>query len=189
MGGIGWNDSHRQVLTNTTASGFLDLHTSYKSYEAIASGNVGYSIDVLGIGSDGEPSKNKLYTELGFTLAGVHVGDYNEGDLFFWDERNLLQESLYLREEISHKTVNDLGLKLGAEIEHRKVLIGAKQKYKINSTDVSFSEGKNSELLMSANFDINYKIPHGLAYFQIQQRFSRGQQGSFGGGMGVKFKF
>ena len=189
VGGVGWNDSHRQVLTNTTASGFLDLHTSYRSYEAIASGNIGYNIDLLGAVSDGELSKNSFYTELGFTLAGVHIGDYNEGNLFFWDERNLLQESIYLREEISHKLGKKSALKLGAEVEHRKVLIGAKQKYKINSTDVSFSNGRNSELLMSANFDFNHKIPHGLAYFQIQQRFSRDQQGSFGGGIGVKFKF
>ena len=189
VGGVGWNDSHRQVLTNTTASGFLDLHTSYRSYEAIASGNIGYNIDLLGVGSDGELSKNSFYTELGFTLASVHIGDYNEGNLFFWDERTLLQESIYLREEISHKLGKNLALKLGAEVEHRKVLIGAKQKYKINSTDVSFSNGRNSELLMSANFDFNHKIPHGLAYFQIQQRFSRDQQGSFGGGIGVKFKF
>ena len=189
VGGVGWNDSHRQVLTNTTASGFLDLHTSYRSYEAIASGNIGYNIDLLGIGSDGELSKNSFYTELGFTLAGVHIGDYNEGNLFFWDERSLLQESIYLREEISHKLGKNSALKLGAEVEHRKVLIGAKQKYKINSTDVSFSNGRNSELLMSANFDVNHKIPHGLAYFQIQQKFSRDQQGSFGGGIGVKFKF
>ena len=189
VGGVGWNDSHRQVLTNTTASGFLDLHTSYRSYEAIASGNIGYNIDLLGIGSDGELTKNSFYTELGFTLAGVHIGDYNEGNLFFWDERSLLQESIYLREEISHKLGRNSALKLGAEVEHRKVLIGAKQKYKINSTDVSFSNGRNSELLMSANFDVNHKIPHGLAYFQIQQKFSRDQQGSFGGGIGVKFKF
>ena len=189
VGGVGWNDSHRQVLTNTTASGFLDLHTSYRSYEAIASGNIGYNIDLLGLGSDGELSKNSFYTELGFTLAGVHIGDYNEGNLFFWDERSLLQESIYLREEISHKLGKNSALKLGAEVEHRKVLIGAKQKYKINSTDVSFSNGRNSELLMSANFDVNHKIPHGLAYFQIQQKFSRDQQGSFGGGIGVKFKF
>ncbi len=189
VGGVGWNDSHRQVLTNTTASGFLDLHTSYRSYEAIASGNIGYNIDLLGAVSDGELSKNSFYTELGFTLAGVHIGDYNEGNLFFWDERSLIQESIYLREEISHKLGKKSALKLGAEVEHRKVLIGAKQKYKINSTDVSFSNGRNSELLMSANFDFNHKIPHGLAYFQIQQRFSRDQQGSFGGGIGVKFKF
>ena len=189
VGGVGWNDSHRQVLTNTTASGFLDLHTSYRSYEAIASGNIGYNIDLLGVASDGELSRNSFYTELGFTLAGVHIGDYNEGNLFFWDERSLIQESIYLREEISHKLGKKSALKLGAEVEHRKVLIGAKQKYKINSTDVSFSNGRNSELLMSANFDFNHKIPHGLAYFQIQQRFSRDQQGSFGGGIGVKFKF
>ena len=189
VGGVGWNDSHRQVLTNTTASGFLDLHTSYRSYEAIVSGNIGYNIDLLGAVSDGELSKNSFYTELGFTLAGVHIGDYNEGNLFFWDERSLIQESIYLREEISHKLGRNSALKLGAEVEHRKVLIGAKQKYKINSTDVSFSNGRNSELLMSANFDFNHKIPHGLAYFQIQQRFSRDQQGSFGGGIGVKFKF
>jgi len=189
VGGVGWNDSHRQVLTNTTASGFLDLHTSYRSYEAIASGNIGYNIDFLGAVSDGELSKNSFYTELGFTLAGVHIGDYNEGNLFFWDERSLLQESIYLREEISHKLGKNSALKLGAEVEHRKVLIGAKQKYKINSTDVSFSNGRNSELLMSANFDVNHKIPHGLAYFQIQQRFSRDQQGFLGGGIGVKFKF
>ena len=189
VGGVGWNDSHRQVLTNTTASGFLDLHTSYRSYEAIASGNIGYNIDLLGAVWDGELSKNSFYTELGFTLAGVHIGDYNEGNLFFWDERSLIQESIYLREEISHKLGKKSALKLGAEVEHRKVLIGAKQKYKINSTDVSFSNGRNSELLMSANFDFNHKIPHGLAYFQIQQRFSRDQQGSFGGGIGVKFKF
>ena len=100
-----------------------------------------------------------------------------------------MQESIYLREEVSHKLGNNLGVKLGAEIEHRKVLIGAKQKYKINSTDVSFSNGRNSEILMSANLDLNHKIPNGLAYFQLQQRFSRDQQGSFGGGIGIKFKF
>ena len=101
----------------------------------------------------------------------------------------LLWASEYYHHPIGEVFLSFLPSILRKQTNKSIINIDETSNYKINSTDVSFSNGRNSELLMSANFDVNHKIPHGLAYFQIQQKFSRDQQGSFGGGIGVKFKF
>jgi len=189
LGGVGWYDSRRQVLTNTTTSGLLDLNANFKSFELITGGNIGYNFELPKRASAKNSLQNKLDTELGFTLGGSHTGDYNEGTLFFWEDRRLLQESLYLQEQFSYELDERTGIKLGVEIEHRKVLNGKEQEYKVKETRVVSSEGRNFENSISGNLDFNYKTPYGLAYFQLQHRISDQSRGTLGGGIGVKFRF
>ncbi|MEE2698716.1 MAG: hypothetical protein VX923_03360 [Pseudomonadota bacterium] len=181
LGGVSHNQSNRKILTNTTTSGVMDLDANYYSYESIAGGNLTYSIDL--------DANDKSQTELGFTLSSSHIGDYNEGNIFFWEDRSLVQESIYLREQISHRLNEKISVNLGAEIEHRKVLEGKQQEYKIKKSQVKFSGGNHSEVSISGNLDLQYKIPNGLAFAHIQHQISDSRQKNIGGGVGVNFSF
>lgn len=181
LGGASQNQSSRKILTNTTTSGVLNLDTNYYSYELITGGNITYSFDL----DDNDNSQ----TELGFTVSGSHIGDYNEGNLFFWEDRSLIQESVYLRQQISHKLNKKLKINLGCEFEHRKVLEGEKQEYKIRDTKVRYSGGNHSEISISGNLDVRYKIPYGLAVANIQGQISDARRENIGGGVGINFSF
>ena len=189
LGGIGWNQSNRQILTNTTSSGTLKLTSNYKSYELIAGGNMGYKFDLgENVPNFGSPI-NSLHTELGFTLSGSHIEDYNEDKLFFWEDRSLIQESVYLREQFSHKLDEKGVIKFGADFEHRKVLSGKDQEYRIKGTRVNFSGGRNSEFSISGSIGLNYKLPYGLLHAEFQRRIAEGRRETLGGGIGFKLEF
>ncbi|MEC9019607.1 MAG: hypothetical protein VYE03_05540, partial [Nitrospinota bacterium] len=78
VAGMGWYDSSREILTNTTSTGLLDVGADYQSVEVIAGLNIK--------NTHNSPSngwiKNKWDTEMGLTLQGSRTPDYNERHYF-----------------------------------------------------------------------------------------------------------
>ena len=78
VAGMGWHNSKREILTNTTASGLLDVTADYKSLEVMTGLNINHSYQSPSKGW----MKNRWDTEIGFTLQGSRTGDYNEDIIF-----------------------------------------------------------------------------------------------------------
>ena len=57
---------------------------------------------------------------------------------FSWEERQLIQGSLHVGEQFTSKINERLTLTVGGEVEHRVVLSGKEQTYKISDTIVNF---------------------------------------------------
>jgi hypothetical protein len=195
VAGMGWHNSNREILTNTTASGLLDVTADYKSVEVLTGLHINHTYQSPSKGW----MKNKLETEIGITLQGSHTGDYNERHYFFFEERTLLQESFYIGEQLT-STFNDrLGVTLGLEYEHRSALAGKNQTYRINGTPTDYTDGSFSENSASANLGLNYpfgwwgpsksKLRQGLAYIQFNGRVSDETRGTYGGSLGLRLNF
>ena len=187
VAGMGWHNSKREILTNTTASGLLDVTADYESVEVLTGLHINHTYQSLSKGW----MKNKLETEIGVTLQGSRTGDYNERAYFFFEERTLLQESFYIGEQLT-STFNDrLGVTLGVEVERRWAISGKTQTYRINGTPTDYTDGSFSENSASANLGLNYpfgwfgpsrsKLHEGLAYIQLNGRMSDETRGTYGG--------
>jgi len=195
VAGMGWHNSKREILTNTTASGLLDVTADYKSLEVMTGLNINHSYQSPSKGW----MKNRWDTEIGFTLQGSRTGDYNERHYFFFEERTLLQESFYIGEQLT-STFNDrLGVTLGVEYEFRFALAGKNQTYRINGTPTDYTDGSFSENSGSGNLGLSYRfgwfgpsksrLNQGLAYIQLNSRLSDETRGTYGGSFGMRLNF
>ena len=198
VAGMGWHNSKREILTNTTASGLLDVTADYKSMEVLTGVHINHTYQSLSKGW----MKNKWETEIGVTLQGSRTGDYNERHYFFFEERTLLQESFYIGEQLT-STYNDrLGLTLGVELERRWSLSGKTQTYRINGTPTDYTGGSFSENSASANLGLNYSFINqkqhcdiynefcgGSLYIQLNIRLSDETRGTYGGSVGLRLNY
>jgi hypothetical protein len=111
----------------------------------------------------------------------------------------LIQESIHLAESLT-STFNDrLGIILGVDLEHRRVLSGKNQDYRINNIPVEYNDGSFSENSASGNFGFNYRfgwwgpsktdLHQGLAYIHLTSRLSDETRGNYGGSVGVRLNF
>ena len=191
VAGMGWYDSSREILTNTTSTGLLDVGADYRSVEVITGLNIKNTHQ--------SPSngwiKNKWDTEMGLTLQGSRTPDYNERHYFSFEERTLIQESFHFGEQLT-STFNDrLAITLGLEYEFRFVLAGKNQTYRINGALADYDDGSFSQNSGSGNLGLSYrfgsksKLNQGLAYIQFNSRLSDETQGTYGGSMGISINF
>jgi len=195
VAGMGYYDSTREILTNTTSSGLLDVTADYNSVEVMTGLNIKNSYQSPSSGW----IKNKWDTEMGLTLQGSHTPSYNERRYFRFDERTLIQESVHLGEQLT-STFNDrLAITLGLEYEFRFVLAGKTQTYWINDASADYNDGSFSQNSGSGNLGLSYRfgwfgpsrseLNQGLAYIQFNSRLSDETRGTYGGSVGLRLNF
>ena len=81
-------------------------------------------------------------------------------------------------------------LTLGAEVEHRVVLSGREQTYKISDTIVNFDHGSYYENTAAGNLGASYSLDNNtLAYVHLDSRFSNNTRGTYGASMGIQLSF
>ena len=191
VAGMGWYDSTREILTNTTSTGLLDVTADYQSVEVITGLNIKNTHKLPSNGW----IKNKWDTEMGLTLQGSNTPDYNERHYFSFEERTLIQESVHFGEQLT-STFNDrLAITLGLEYEYRFVLAGKNQTYRVNGALADYDDGSFSQNSGSGNLGLSYrfgsksKLNQGLAYIQFNSRLSDETRGTYGGSLGISINF
>jgi hypothetical protein len=204
VAGMGWYDSTREILTNTTSSGLLDVTADYNSVEVMTGLNIKHSYQsqqplfAYKTPTVNGKIKNRWDTEIGLTLQGSHTGDYNERAYFFFENRTLVQESIHLGEQLT-STIGNLDFMLGLEYEFRFALAGKNQTYRINGTPTDYTDGSFSENTGSSKLGFNYRFGSlassnssqnlGLAYIQLSSRLSDENRGTYGGSFGIRLNF
>lgn len=203
VAGVGWYDSTREILTNTTSSGLLDVTADYKSVEVMTGLNIKHSYQSPQRFTWKTPTtngkiKNRWDTEIGLTLQGSHTGDYNERAYFFFENRTLVQESIHLGEQLT-STIGNLDFMLGLEYEFRFALAGKNQTYRINGTPTDYTDGSFSENTGSSKLGFNYRFGSlassnssqnlGVAYIRLNSRLSDQSRFTYGGSFGIRLNF
>ncbi len=182
VAGMEFHQGTREIFTNTTSSGKLDVTSDYTSYEAITGSQVSYSYS--------PDDKNTWKTEVGLTFGYSATGDYNERQYFFWEERHLVQGSVLIGEQLTSKINDKLTVIVGGELEHRTVLAGRDQSYAINGTTVDYRNGSFWENTAAGKLGVRYAMnDHTLAYVNLDSRFSNQTRGTYGASMGIQISF
>ena len=182
VAGMEFHEGSREIYTNTTTTGKLDVTSDYTSYEAITGSHASYSYS-----SD---DKNTWKTELGLTFGYSFTGDYHERQFFAWGERHLVQGSVHIGEQLTSKINDKLTVLIGGEVEHRTVLAGRTQSYAINGTLVKSKNGSFWENTAAGKLGVHYAMNENtLAYVNIDSRFSNNTRGTYGLSVGMKLNF
>ena len=81
-------------------------------------------------------------------------------------------------------------LTAGGELEHRRVLAGREQTYKVSDTIVNYRHGSFYESSAAGNLGANVSLDNNtLAYLHLNSRFSDQTRGTYGASMGIQIQF
>ena len=90
LGGASFNKSDRNILTNTTSSGLLDITDDYSSYEFLTGKKINF---------------NNLLPDLSFNFGYSHTPSHEESKYYKWENRDVYNGSIALSNE--HQILKD----------------------------------------------------------------------------------
>ena len=146
LGGATLHESKRTILTNTTATGTLDVEDNYYSVKALTGTKF---------------KSKKLIPDFGFTASGSITPNHSESKYYSWNTKSILNLSTYIEDEYNFNIKNEKNnLNLGWNIDLRKLVVGDEQDYKINGTKATYTQDNDltEEVVFSANVEFLKKI-------------------------------
>ena len=145
LGGASFNKSERNILTNTTSTGLLDISDEYMSYEILIGNKLNF---------------NNLLPDLSFNFGYSHTPSHEESKYYKWEERDVYNGSVALSNE--HQILKDKkkNLYFSWTADARTVIDDNVQVFYVNGTKGSYSQNNDlkTELSLSAglNYDYNF---------------------------------
>ena len=171
------NDSDREILTNTTTSGKLDITDTYETFEFIGGTKI---------------NNNYFIPNLGLTFGFSHTPAHSESKFYKWDAKNVGNLSLYFDDDYKINFGTDYSFNLGWMLDLRKTLSTKDQIFQVNGTEATYKQDNDlvEEITLAANFGFEKNISdqHFLK-FNIDSTISTQELTSFSGNFSYKFAF
>ena len=177
LGGVNLHNSEREILTNTTASGKLDVTDLFGSYDLL----VGTKIN-----------NDFLIPNIGTTFGLSFTPGHSETKFYDWNTKTVSNLSVYLDDEYKLNLGKNYQLNLGWILDLRQMILGKDQDYVINGTSATYSQDTNltQELTLSTNLGFEKKISKEHFFkFYLDSTISTQELMSFSGNFTYKFTF
>ncbi len=175
--GMTLNDSDREILTNTTTSGKLDITDTYETLEFIGGTKI---------------NNNYFIPNLGLTFGLSQTPAHSESKFYTWDSKNVGNLSLYFDDDYKINFGTDYIFNLGWMLDLRKTLSTKDQSFQVNGTEATYKQDNDlvEEITLAGNFGFEKKMSdeHYLK-FNIDSRISTQELTSFSGNFAYKFIF
>jgi len=142
VGGVTLKDGERTILTNTTASGKLDIDSNYQTFEIHT-----------GI------TKNNLSIVPNLGLAGSFslTPSYDESKYYSWRNRKIGNISLFFNDKYKFMKSDSNNLNLGWTLDFRNLITNDKQTYSINGTTAVYEQDSDLTREISLLASLNYE--------------------------------
>ena len=177
LAGLTLHNSDRQILTNTTASGRLDIKDNYETYELIAGTKI---------------NNNYFIPNLGLTFGFSHTPAHSESNFYEWDAKNIGNISFYFDDDYKFNFGSNNSINLGWILDLRKMVTEKDQDFEINNTGATYKQDDDltEEVTLAANIGYEKKISdqHFLK-FNLDSTTSTQELTSFSGNFSYKFTF
>ena len=177
LAGLTLHKSDRQILTNTTASGRLDIKDNYETYELIAGTKI---------------NNNYFIPNLGLTFGFSHTPSHLEDNFYEWDAKNIGNISFYFDDDYKFNFGSNNSINLGWILDLRKMVTAKDQDFEINNTGATYKQDDDltEEVTLAANIGYEKKISdqHFLK-FNLDSTTSTQELTSFSGNFSYKFTF
>ncbi len=141
LGGASFNKSDRNILTNTTSSGLLDISDEYSSYEALIGNKIIF---------------NNLLPNLSFNFGYSHIRSHEESKYYKWEERDVYNGSIALSNEHQILKDNKKSLHLSWIADARTILNDNVQIFHVNGTKGSYTQNNDLKTEFSLSAGLNY---------------------------------
>ncbi len=145
LGGASFNKSDRNILTNTTSSGLLDISDEYMSYEVLFGNKVVF---------------NNLLPDLSFNFGYSHTPSHEESKYYRWEEKDVYNGSIALSNEHQILKDNKKNLYLSWIADARTILNDNLQVFYVNGTKGTYTQNNDlkTEFSLSAGINYDYKF-------------------------------
>lgn len=177
LAGLTLHNSDRQILTNTTASGRLDIKDNYETYELIAGTKI---------------NNNYFIPNLGLTFGFSHTPAHSESNFYEWDAKNIGNLSFYFDDDYKFNFGSNNSINLGWILDLRKMVTAKDQDFEVNNTGATYKQDDDltEEVTLAANIGYEKKISdqHFLK-FNLDSTTSTQELTSFSGNFSYKFTF
>ncbi len=141
LAGVSRHNSKRNILTNTTASGDLDLRDNYSSYEF----------------HFGSKFENDLIPALGINASHSYTPKHSESQFYNWDKKHVTNVSLDLSDNYNLINKENSKLILSWILDGRKMFLGKSQTYSVNGSEAKFFQNDNLTEEATLSLGINYE--------------------------------
>ena len=141
LAGASRHNSKRNILTNTTASGDLDLIDNYSSYEF----------------HFGNKFENDLAPALGINVSHSYTPKHSESQFYKWDKKHVTNLSLDLSDNYNLINSGNSKLIFSWILDGRKMFFGKSQAYSINGSEEKFFQNDNLTEEATLSLGINYE--------------------------------
>ena len=177
LGGVNLHNSEREILTNTTASGKLDVTDLFGSYDLLAGTKI---------------NNDFLIPNIGTTFGLSFTPEHSETKFYDWNKKTVSNLSIYLDDEYKLNLGKNYQLNLGWILDLRQMILGKDQDYVINGTSATYSQDTNltQELTLATNLGFEKKISKEHFFkFYLDSTISTQELMSFSGNFTYKFTF
>ena len=145
MAGASFNKSERNILTNTTSSGLLDISDEYMSYEILFGNKIIF---------------NNLLPDMSFNIGFSHTPSHEESKYYKWEQRDVYNGSIALSNE--HQILKDdkKNLYVSWIADARTILDDEVQIFYVNGTKGIYNQNNDlkTEFSLSASLNYNYNF-------------------------------
>ena len=145
LGGASFNKSDRNILTNTTTTGLLDITDEYLSYEVLTGKKINF---------------DNLLPNLSFNFGYSHTPSHEESKYYKWEDRDVYNGSIALSNE--HQILRDKkkNLYFSWIADARTILDDNVQIFHVNGTKGSYTQNNDlkTEFSLSAGLNYNYNF-------------------------------
>ena len=142
LGGASFNKSDRNILTNTTKTGVLDITDEYLSYEFLVGNKIKF---------------NNLLPDLSLNLGYSHTPSHEESKYYEWEERDVYNASLALSNEHQIIKGKKTSVFLSWIADGRSIIDDNVQIFRVNGTKGSYSQNNDLKTEVSLSAGLNYK--------------------------------
>jgi hypothetical protein len=154
LGGANYNKSERNILTNTTTTGDLNVTDSYENYQFLMGAKT--NLDNLFSNS----SMNSSLPDISFNFGYSYTPSHEESKYFIWEEKDIYNGSIALSDE--YEIINDekTNFYFSWIADARSVIDDNVQVFYVNGVKGSYSQNNDlkKELSLSAGINYEYKF-------------------------------
>ena len=154
LGGANYNTSERNILTNTTTTGELNVTDSYENYELL----IGAKTNLNSLFPD--LSLNNLSPDISLNFGYSYTPSHEESSYFKWEDKDIYNGSIALSDEYEIINNEKTNFYISWIADARSVLDENVQVFYVNGVKGSYSQKNDlkKELSLSAGLNYEYKF-------------------------------
>ena len=151
LGGANYNKSDRNILTNTTTTGELNITDSYENYEFL----IGAKTNLESLFPD--LSLNNLSPDISLNFGYSYTPSHEESKYFKWEDKDIYNGSIALSDEYEIIKNEKTNFYLSWIADARSVLDENVQVFYVNGVKGSYSQNNDLKKELSLSTGLNYE--------------------------------
>ena len=154
LGGANYNKSERNILTNTTTTGELNVTDSYENYEFL----IGVKTNLDNLFSDS--NMNSPLPDISLNFGYSYTPSHEESKYFIWEDKDVYNGSIALSDEYEITNDEKTNFYFSWIADARSILDDNVQVFYVNGVKGSYSQNNDlkNELSLSAGLNYEYKF-------------------------------